>query len=156
MSAVNQAVGATTASSSPVATGAQEREAAVAASLQLLRVALGLQVLLGLLWGVSMLVFARAITTGDPSGAHVEKIALEGAAHLTLVFAAILVWRAPRQSRDTLLVMIFLNGLWALTDAVYMPLFGLAPLEYGVKLVVNAALAVLLFAGGRRAGILSR
>lgn len=151
MSAVNQAVGANTN-----VVAAEQRHLAAVGNPQLLRLALGLQVLLGLLWGVSMLVFARAIVTGDPSGAHVEKLALEGAAHLTLVFAAILVWRAPGQARDTLLVMIFLNGLWALTDAVYMPLFGLAPLEYGVKLAVNAALAVLLFAGGRLAGSLSR
>src|SRR5437588_317706 len=70
--------------------------------LGFLRVMLALQVLLGLLWGISMLFFARQIVLDDSSGAHVEKIAMEGAAHFALVLGAILVWRAPRQSRGVL------------------------------------------------------
>ena len=82
-----------------------------AADLRFLRVMLGLQVILGLLWGVSMLFFARQIVLGTAEGQHIEKIAMEGAAHLALVFAAILVWRAPARGREVLLVMIFLNAL---------------------------------------------
>jgi len=44
-----------------------------------------------------MLFFARQIVLGSNEGPHIEKIAMEGAAHMTLVFAAFLVWRAcPR------------------------------------------------------------
>src|SRR3954466_14992772 len=68
------------------------------ADLRFLRVMLGLQIGLGLLWGISMLFFARQIVLEDPSGPHIEKIALEGAAHLALVFGAILVWRSPQQN----------------------------------------------------------
>ena len=42
------------------------------------------------------LFFASAIALDDHSGAHIEKIAFEGAAHFALVLGAILVWRAPR------------------------------------------------------------
>ena len=63
--------------------------------LRFLRVMLGLQVALGLLWGVSMLVFARQIVLGERDGPHIEKIAMEGAAHMALVFGAVVVWRAP-------------------------------------------------------------
>ncbi len=122
--------------------------------LRFLRVMLALQVALGLLWGVSMLFFARQIVLGDDSGPHIEKIAMEGAAHLMLVFGAVLVWRAPQRSRDVLLLMVFLNGLWTLTDLVYIPLVDLDELDFYVKVVVNAALAVGLAVAGRRAGIL--
>ena len=53
------------------------------ADLRFLRVMLGLQVILGLLWGVSMLFFARQIVHGAAEGPHIEKIAMEGAAHMT-------------------------------------------------------------------------
>ncbi len=122
--------------------------------LRFLRVMLALQVALGLLWGVSMLVFARQIVLGEGSGPHVEKIAMEGAAHLMLVFGAVLVWRAPQRARDVLLLMVFLNGLWTLTDLAYIPLVDLDELDFYVKVVVNATLAVGLAAAGRRAGIL--
>ncbi|MEA2597142.1 MAG: hypothetical protein QOF01_3611 [Thermomicrobiales bacterium] len=122
--------------------------------LRLLRVVLALQVALGLLWGVLMLVFARQIVLGEGSGPHVEKIAMEGAAHLALVFGAVLVWRAPWRARDVLLLMIFLNALWTLADFVYIPLVDLNELDFYVKVVVNAALAVGLAVAGRRAGIL--
>ena len=125
-----------------------------AGDLRLLRVMLGLQIALGLLWGISMLFFARQIVLSDASGPHIEKIAMEGAAHLMLVFGALLVWRAPARSRDILLMMIFLNGLWALTDLVYIPLLGLSEIDFYAKLIVNAALASGLFLSGRRAGIL--
>ena len=124
------------------------------AELRLLRIMLGLQVALGLLWGVSMLVFARQIVLGPPDGPHIEKIAMEGAAHLTLVFAALLVWRAPQRSRAVLLVMIFLNGLWTLTDLVYIPLLGLSEIDFYAKVVVNAVLAIGLALAGRRAHLL--
>ena len=121
---------------------------------RLLRVALALQIVLGLLWGVSMLFFAETIALGDKSGNHIEKIAIEGAAHFMLVFGAVLVWRTPtRESRLALWMMVFLNALWALTDLVYIPLFRLTAIDFTVKLIVNAALAVLLFFGGRRAAI---
>src|SRR5687768_13420193 len=81
---------------------------------RLLRVALGLQIALGLLWGVSMLFFARQIVLGSAEGPHIEKIAMEGAAHMALVFGAVLVWRAPRQNGDVLVLVIFLNVLWTL------------------------------------------
>jgi hypothetical protein len=49
-----------------------------------------------------MLFFAPLIVLGDPDGPHIEKIAMEGGAHLMLVLAACLVWRAPQQARDVL------------------------------------------------------
>jgi hypothetical protein len=135
--------------------GAESRAGDVSgAGLGLLRVVLGLQIVLGLLWGVSMLFFAPLIVLGDPSGPHIEKIAIEGGAHLMLVLAAVLVWRAPWQSRSVLLLMIFLNGVWTLTDLVYIPLVNLTALDFYVKVVVNAGLAIGLAAAGRRAGAL--
>ena len=119
-----------------------------------LRVMLGLQIALGLLWGVSMLFFARQIVLGSPDGPHIEKIAMEGAAHMMLVFGAFLVWRAPYRSRDVLLLMIFLNELWTLTDLVYIPLLGLSEIDFYAKVIVNAVLAIGLALSGRRAGIL--
>jgi hypothetical protein len=119
-----------------------------------LRGVLALQIALGLLWGISMLFFAPAIALGDRSGPHIEKIALEGGAHFALVLAAVLVWRAPRQAHDVLVLMIFLNALWAVTDLVYIPLFGLTAIDFSVKLVVNAALAIGLAVAGRRAAII--
>ena len=101
-----------------------------------------------------MLFFARVIVLGEASGPHIEKIAIEGGAHLMLVLAACLVWRAPQQSRDVLRLMVFLNGVWALTDLVYIPLVHLTMVDFYVKLVVNAGLAVGLALTGRRAGIL--
>ncbi len=124
------------------------------ADLRFLRIMLGLQVALGLLWGVSMLFFARQIVLGEPDGPHIEKIAMEGAAHMMLVFGAILVWRAPQRARDVLLLMVFLNGLWTLTDLVYIPLLGLSEIDFYAKVVVNAILAIGLAVSGRRAGIL--
>lgn len=125
-----------------------------AAAPRFLRIMLGLQVALGLLWGISMLFFARQIVLGDDSGPHIEKIALEGGAHLMLVLAAIMVWREPYRSRNVLILMIFLNGLWTLTDLVYIPLLGLSELDFYAKVIVNAVLAIGLFMSGRRAGIL--
>ncbi len=122
--------------------------------LRFLRVMLGLQVALGLLWGVSMLFFARQIVLGAADGPHIEKIAMEGAAHMMLVFGAILVWRAPSRSRDVLLMMIFLNGLWTLTDLVYIPLLGLSEIDFYAKTIVNAFLAIGLALAARRASIL--
>jgi hypothetical protein len=119
--------------------------------LALLRGMLGLQVVLGLLWGISMLFFAPVIVLEDRSGPHIEKIAIEGGAHLMLVLAAVLVWRAPRQSRSVLLLMIFLNGVWTVTDLVYIPLLHLTAPDFYAKLVVNAVLAVGLAVAGRRA-----
>jgi hypothetical protein len=124
------------------------------ADLRFLRIMLGLQVALGLLWGVSMLFFARQIDLGAAEGPHIEKIAMEGAAHMALVFGAFLVWRAPHQARDVLLLMIFLNGLWTLTDLVYIPLLGLSEIDFYAKVVVNAFLAIGLALSGRRAGLL--
>jgi hypothetical protein len=124
-----------------------------AAELRFLRVMLGLQVILGLLWGISMLFFARQIVHGSENE-HVEKLAMEGAAHMALVFGAVLVWRAPYRGRDVLLVMIFLNALWTLTDLVYIPLLGLSDLDFYAKVLVNAVLAIGLALSGRRAGIL--
>jgi hypothetical protein len=121
---------------------------------RLLRGVLAAQIVLGLVWGISMLFFAPVIVIGDSSGPHIEKIAIEGGAHLMLVFAAILVWRAPRASRGVLLLMVFLNALWAATDAVYIPLLGLTQVDFGVKLAVNACLALGLAVAGRRAAIL--
>jgi hypothetical protein len=125
-----------------------------AADLRFLRVMLGLQVILGLLWGISMLFFARQIVLGSAEAQHIEKIAMEGAAHLALVFAALLVWRAPARGREVLLVMIFLNGLWTVTDLVYIPLLGLSDVDFYAKVLVNAVLAIGLALSGRRAGIL--
>jgi hypothetical protein len=121
-----------------------------------LRVALALQVVLGLLWGVSMLFFAPKIVLTDPSGPHIEKIALEGGAHFMLVFGAILVWRAPREAASALWMMIFLNAIWTVTDLVYIPLFQLTALDFPAKLAVNALLTVALAWSGWRAGLLSR
>jgi hypothetical protein len=122
--------------------------------LRFLRIMLGLQVALGLLWGVSMLFFARQIVLGAPDGPHIEKIAMEGAAHMMLVFGAVLVWRAPHRAREVLLLMIFLNGLWTLTDLVYIPLVGLNEIDFYAKATVNAVLAVGLALSGRRARII--
>lgn len=122
--------------------------------LRFLRVMLGLQVILGLLWGVSMLFFARQIVLQEASGPHLEKIAMEGAAHIALVFGAFLVWRNPQLNRGALLVMIFLNGLWTLTDLVYIPLLGLSEIDFYAKVVVNAILAVGLWLAGRRAALI--
>ena len=102
-----------------------------------------------------MLFFAEMISLGDKSGNHIEKIALEGGAHFMLVFGAILVWRSPNQSaRMALLLMIFLNALWAITDAVYIPLYRLTAIDFIVKLIVNALLAILLYLGARRAALI--
>ena len=122
--------------------------------LRFLRVMLGLQIILGLLWGVSMLFFARQIVLQEASGPHIEKIAMEGAAHFALVYGAILVWRNPQLNRGALLVMIFLNGLWTLTDLVYIPLLGLSEIDFYAKVVVNAILAVGLWLAGRRAELI--
>jgi hypothetical protein len=122
--------------------------------LRFLRVMLGLQIILGLLWGVSMLFFARQIVLQDASGPHLEKIAMEGAAHFALVFGAFLVWRNPRLNRGALLVMIFLNALWTLTDLFYIPLLGLSEIDFYAKVIVNAILAVGLYLAGRRAALI--
>jgi hypothetical protein len=121
---------------------------------RLLKAVLAAQVVLGLLWGVSMLFFASAIALDDHSGPHIEKIALEGGAHFMLVLAALLVWRAPRQARDVLVLMIFLNAVWALTDLVYIPVFKLTAVDFYAKFLVNAGLAIALAVAARRAGIL--
>ena len=134
---------------------AESRSGAIPeADLRFLRIMLGLQVALGLLWGVSMLFFARQIVLGTPDGPHIEKIAMEGAAHMMLVFGAFLVWRAPQRARDVLLLMVFLNGLWTLTDLVYIPLLGLSEIDFYAKVIVNAFLAIGLAVAGRRAGLL--
>ncbi len=124
------------------------------AGIGFLRVMLGLQIALGLLWGVSMLFFARQIVLSEPSGPHIEKIALEGAAHMMLVFGAVLVWRSPWQARSALLMMIFLNILWTVTDLVYIPLLGLSEWDFYAKVVVNAVLGIGLWIAGRRAGLI--
>jgi hypothetical protein len=100
-----------------------------AADLRFLRIMLGLQVRLGLLWGVSMLFFARQIVLGAAEGPHIEKIAMEGAAHMALVFGA---------------------------DLVYIPLLGLSEIDFYAKVIVNAVLAIGLALAGRRAGLLKR
>jgi hypothetical protein len=79
---------------------------------------------------------------------------MEGAAHMMLVFGAVLVWCAPSRARDVLVLMIFLNALWTLTDLVYIPLLGLSEIDFYAKVVVNAFLAVGLALSGRRAGVL--
>jgi hypothetical protein len=124
-------------------------------NLGFLHLMLGLQVALGLLWGVSMLFFARQIVLNDASDEHIEKIAMEGAAHFALVFGAILVWRAPRRAESALWMMVFLNALWTLTDLVYIPVLGLNGLDFYAKTIVNAVLAIGLFIAGRRSGILN-
>jgi hypothetical protein len=121
---------------------------------RLLLLMLGLQVVLGLLWGVSMVFFASAIVLGDSSGEHIEKIAIEGGAHLALVLAAVLVLRVPERGRALLPVMIFLNAVWALTDLVYIPLFSLTGPDFAAKLAVNAILAAGLAIAGRRARLI--
>lgn len=126
----------------------------VGADDPVLRGVLIAQILLGLLWGISMLFFARQIALGDSAGPHIEKIAIEGGAHFALVFGAILVWRSPAESRLLLMTMIFLNALWALTDIVYIPLYSLTAIDFGVKLIVNAGLAIALAVAGRRARII--
>ncbi len=137
--------------------GASTRPAEISHDdLRFLRIVLGLQILLGLLWGISMFFFAKQIVIGANEGPHIEKIAMEGAAHLTLVLAAIIVWRGPERSGDVLLLMIFLNALWTLADLVYIPLLNLDELDFFVKVVVNAVLAIALAVAGWRAGILSR
>jgi hypothetical protein len=135
----------------PVAAGATETRRP---SLALLRGVLGLQIVLGLLWGIAMLFFAPVIVMGNAYGPHIEKIAMEGGAHLMLVLAACLVWRAPQQARDVLWLMIFLNGVWTLTDLVYIPLVHLTMVDFYVKVAVNATLTVGLVIAGRRTGIL--
>jgi hypothetical protein len=152
---MNVAVGSTTPVSD-AATLAPVLGARPLEGQRLLRAVLALQIALGLLWGISMLFFASAIVLDDRSGPHIEKIALEGGAHFTLVLAAILVWRAPRRAQDVLVLMIFLNALWALTDLVYIPVFKLTAIDFYAKLLVNAALAIGLAAAGRRAGILRK
>ncbi len=136
--------------------GMSESHAAggVPGDLRFLRAMLGLQIILGLLWGISMLFFARQIVLGSSEGPHIEKIAMEGAAHMALVFGAVLVWRAPQRNRGVLLLMIFLNGLWTLTDLVYIPLLGLSEIDFYAKVIVNAILAVGLTLSGRRAGVI--
>jgi hypothetical protein len=135
----------------------EDRSGSVAiaqADLRFLRIMLGLQVALGLLRGVSMLFFARQIVLGSNEGPHIEKIAMEGAAHMALVFGAVLVWRAPQRAQDVLLLMVFLNGLWTLTDQVYIPLLGLSEIDSYANVIVNAILAIGLALSGRRAGLL--
>ena len=138
----------------PLGDVAPDAGAIAPADVRFLRIMLGLQIALGLLWGVSMLFFARQIVLGSPDGPHIEKIAMEGAAHMALVFGAFLVWRAPERNRGVLLLMIFLNGLWTLTDLVYIPLLGLSEIDFYAKVVVNAVLAIGLAVAGRRAGLL--
>lgn len=121
------------------------------ADTRFLRVVLGAQVLAGLVWGISMVFFAPVITLGEPSGPHIEKIALEGGAHFMLVLGAILAWRAPPRAGGVLLMMIFLNAVWALTDLVYIPLFHLTAVDFTAKLLVNGALAIGLAIGARQA-----
>jgi hypothetical protein len=120
----------------------------------LLLLVLGLQIVLGLLWGVSMVFFASVIVLGDNSGEHIEKIAIEGGAHLALVLAALLVLRVPERGRALLPVMIFLNVVWAVTDAVYIPLLSLTGPDFAAKLAVNATLGVGLAIAGRRAQLI--
>ena len=76
-----------------------------------------------------------------------------GAVLLAFWLAAVLVWRNPARSGDVLRLMIFLNALWTLADLVYIPLMHLSALDFYVKAVVNAALAIGLAVAGRRAGI---
>jgi hypothetical protein len=115
---------------------------------------LAAQVVLGLLWGVSMLFFAPVIVLGNGSAPHIEKIAIEGGAHMMLVYAAVLVWREPTNSRNVLRLMVFLNAIWALTDLVYIPLLPLTDTDFYAKVLVNTFLAVGLWIAGRRAAAL--
>ena len=55
---------------------------------------------------------------GSGEGPHIEKIAMEGAAHMALVFGAVLVWRAPQRNQGVLMLMIFLNGITPAFDAL--------------------------------------
>jgi hypothetical protein len=71
-----------------------------------------------------------------------------------LVLAAVFVWRAPWHSHHVLLLMIFLNGVWALTDLVYIPLVDLTDPDFFVKVAVNAGLAIGLVCAARRADCL--
>ncbi len=73
---------------------------------------------------------------------------------MALVFGAVLVWRDPVGNRGVLLMMIFLNALWTLTDLVYIPLLGLSEIDFYAKVIVNAVLAIGLALSGRRAGII--
>jgi len=50
--------------------------------------------------------------------------------------------------------MIFLNGLWTLTDLVYIPVLHLSEIDFYAKVIVNAILAIGLALSGRRAGLL--
>ena len=134
--------------------GKREVAAVSPDDLRPLRIMLGLQIILGLLWGISMLFFARQIVLGSSEGPHIEKIAMEGAAHMALVFGAVLVWRDPMRNRGVLLVMVFLNALWTLTDLVYIPLLGLSEIDFYAKVIVNAILAIGLALSGRRAGLI--
>jgi hypothetical protein len=47
-----------------------------------------------------------------------------------------------------------LNGVWALTDLVYIPLVHLTDVDFYAKVAVNTVLAVGLAVAGRRAGAL--
>ncbi|MCC6314025.1 MAG: hypothetical protein IT337_08410 [Thermomicrobiales bacterium] len=134
--------------------GHTEEQAIPQTGIGFLRVMLGLQIALGLLWGISMLFFARQIVLTEASGAHIEKIALEGGAHFALVFGAILIWRAPQRGREVLMVLIFLNALWTITDLIYVPLLGLTETDFPAKIIVNAVLAIGLFIAGKRAALL--
>ena len=91
---------------------------------------------------------------GSGEGPHIEKIAMEGAAHMALVFGAVLVWRAPQRNQGVLMLMIFLNGLWTLTDLAYIPLLGLGEIDFYAKVIVIAILAGGLALAGRRAGVI--
>ena len=62
--------------------------------------------------------------------------------------------RQSGHGREALRLMVFLNPLWAMTDAVYIPLFALTAIELAVKLVVNTALAIGLAGAARHAPIL--
>jgi hypothetical protein len=77
------------------------------ADLRFLRIMLGLQVALGLLWGVSMLIFARQIVLGAPDGPPYREDRHGGRSAPDAGLGAILVWRAPQRARDVLLLMIF-------------------------------------------------
>lgn len=120
----------------------------------MLRAVLVVQIGAGLLWAISMLLFTQQIVLGEASGPHLEKILLEGTTHLMLVFGAVLVWLAPAQSRGVLLLMIFLNAMWAVVDMYALPAYKLPLADFGAKIVINGGFAIGLTFGGRRAGIL--
>ena len=128
--------------------------AITATDLRLLRIMLGFQIALGLLWGVSMLFFARQIVLGPPDGPHIEKIAMEGArphdARLRRVprLAGAIALRRCAPDDD------LSQRLWTLTDLVYIPLLGLSEIDFYAKTIVNAFLAIGLWLSGRRAGII--